>query len=379
MFVKRVPKDGKVYLYLAEEHYNSDKKKGDTKILKSLGVEQPRNPQVFTEERAIVWAEGRTLGNVVPFGEKILGKFPEAESGTGALLHCDIVEAGKFRNGAARWWCRTHQVHWGTKGDLQAALKSEKDDICCSNANQPMHYTKNPLVIDPLEYPGGVGIWAALPTAINTTDEPDLAEVFVHVHVRKEVGASKVIDKNYQAVVVIAPSTLPMDSARTRIIIAPPAALAYLEAIVNKIPLDTLSCRYCSHPHLDLGDFAKNPHRKHFCANCGFDTNWSKQPIVSNPLKLLADSLAQNTDFVTSDRALDLREYEGCQVKVWASTPAVVWTSSLPQEQGIHVHVYRNSQKIIDDTFGQVTWFNGSSLNRDNLFKDMLEKPLKGN
>jgi hypothetical protein len=87
-----------------------------------LGEEQPTNPQSFTEEAAIVWAEGRTLGNVVPFSETILGKFPKEESGSGALLPCDIVGAGKFRNGAARWWCRTHQVHWGTKADLEAAL-----------------------------------------------------------------------------------------------------------------------------------------------------------------------------------------------------------------------------------------------------------------
>jgi hypothetical protein len=242
-----------------------------------------------------------------------------------------------------------------------------------------MRYTKNPLVIDPLKYLGGVGIWAALPTAINTTDEPDLDEILIHVHVREKEGCSKIIDKNYQAVVVIAPHTLLLDAERTRIIIAPPAALAYLEALVYRLPLDTLRCRYCSHPHLDLGDFAKNPHRKHFCANCGFDTNWSKEAIVSNPLKLLSDTLIQNPNFITSNRTLDLREHEGCQVKIWASTPAVVWTSQLPQEQGIHVHVYKNSRKIIDDTFGNVTHFDGSNLNRDKLLEDMLKKPLKVN
>jgi hypothetical protein len=181
MIIKReLKKDGTVCLYLAEESYNPEKKKGEItkkkgepKILKALGTEQPVQAQAFTEERAVVWAEGRTLGNVVPFSDNIIGKFPEAESGTGVILPCDIVRAGKFRNGAERWWCRTHQVHWGTKADLQAALKSTKEGICCSNAGQPMHYTKNPLIIDPMDYPGGVGIWAALPSAINTTNEPD--------------------------------------------------------------------------------------------------------------------------------------------------------------------------------------------------------------
>lgn len=383
MIIKReLKKDGTVCLYLAEESYNPEKKKGEItkkkgapKILKALGTEQPVQAQAFTEERAVVWAEGRTLGNVVPFSDNIIGKFPEAEFGIGVILPCDIVRAGKFRNGAERWWCRTHQVHWGTKADLQAALKSTKEGICCSNADQPMHYTKNPLILDPIDYPGGVGIWAALPSAINTTNEPDLTEVLVHVHTRKNPSGSKTLDCNFPAVVVVDPGTLLLDSeTRTRVIIAPPAALAYLEAIINQRPLDTLLCRYCSHPHLDLGDFAKNPHRKHFCANCGYDTNWSKEPIVSNPLKLLSDSLTLNPEFVTSDRTLNLRDYDGCSVKIWASTPAVLWTSPLPQVTGIHVHIYQGEKKVLDDTFGQVTGLDGSSLEREKLLATMLEK-----
>ncbi|WP_375492847.1 hypothetical protein [uncultured Nostoc sp.] len=111
-------------------------------------------------------------------------QFPEEASGSGVILPCDIVPCGKFRNGAQRWWCRTHQVHWG-----------------------------------------------------------------------------------------------------------------------------------------DLGDFAKNPHKKHFCGNCGVDSNWSKEPIVSSPLNELANKLTKNPDFVESDRTLDLRNYQECQAPRYGHRP----------------------------------------------------------
>ena len=72
-----------------------------------------------TEEPAICWAYGRTLGNIAVFSPMIVGNFP-SKRGSDAVLPCDFVTAGKFRNGAARWWCRTHQTHWGTKADEEA-------------------------------------------------------------------------------------------------------------------------------------------------------------------------------------------------------------------------------------------------------------------
>jgi len=69
-----------------------------------------------TEEPAICWAYGRTLGNIAVFSPFIVGNFP-SKHGSDAILPCDFVTAGKFRHGAPRWWRRTHQTHWGTKAD----------------------------------------------------------------------------------------------------------------------------------------------------------------------------------------------------------------------------------------------------------------------
>ncbi|NJM73021.1 MAG: hypothetical protein HC862_24340 [Scytonema sp. RU_4_4] len=126
-----------------------------------------------------------------------------------------------------------------------------------------------------------------------------------------------------------------------------------------------------------MGDFATNPHKKHFCGNCGADSNWSKEPIVSSPLWELAEQFTSNRRFIESDRILDLTSYQDCHIKVWSSTPAILWTNDQPQETGIHVHVYQGKKKIVDDTFKQVTWFDGSSLECDKLLTAMLQK-IKG-
>src|SRR4051794_15144287 len=54
--------------------------------------------QAAVTREAICWSYGRTLGNIAVSNEELLGSFPEAE-GDDAYLDCDIVAAGKMRNG----------------------------------------------------------------------------------------------------------------------------------------------------------------------------------------------------------------------------------------------------------------------------------------
>ena len=90
--------------------------------LQKIGGEQPQAQvatATFDEEQASCWSYGRTLGNIAVFSPSLLGRFP-GKAGDDAQLPCDFVHAGKFRHGAGRWWCRTHQTHWGTKADQES-------------------------------------------------------------------------------------------------------------------------------------------------------------------------------------------------------------------------------------------------------------------
>jgi len=140
-------------------------------------------------------------------------------------------------------------------------------------------------------------------------------------------------------------------------------------------PIAVESFQALAYPHLDLGDFADKPHRKHFCGNCGRDSTWSKKPIVSTPLKPLHDKFANTLKYETPNRSLNLDQYKGCSYTIWASTPAIVWTAARPQEFGIHVHVHDGSSRIIDDTFGQVV-LDGAPLERSALVKAMMARTI---
>jgi hypothetical protein len=79
-------KDGNIHLSLVQESYNPDKKRGEAKVIKSLGIEKAPSQGNMTEIFAVVWAEGRTLGNAVPSSDRVKGQFPEAENDEGVTL-----------------------------------------------------------------------------------------------------------------------------------------------------------------------------------------------------------------------------------------------------------------------------------------------------
>jgi len=132
---------------------------------KFVGYEQPirsAQQQTAVVREAICWSYGRTLGNIAVSNEDLLGRFP-AHEGDDAQLDCDIVAAGKMRNGKERWWCRTHQAHWGRNADIKDA--AQNGVMRCSNHAQPMSYVIEPRHIQILDY-AEVGIWCSMPPAL---------------------------------------------------------------------------------------------------------------------------------------------------------------------------------------------------------------------
>lgn len=344
--------------------------------IRYLGVEQPLSPSFadgYEPVEAICWAYGRTLGNIAVFTQEVLGTFPE-EEGSDAKLGCDFVAAGKFRHGKERWWCRTHQCHWGSKADLAAAQQSGV--MVCAEHDQPMSYKINPLQVQ-LDKHVEVGIWCALPPALSSEGYIEPVSPKIHMHFRDVAGGSKTMDSTFYAASLHYNQNLGLfnNSEITKVNLTPPAALEYMLAIEEGRELACVNCSHCGYPHLDLGSFAREPHRKHFCGNCGRDSTWSRTPIISTPLKPLNDQFASASQFIIPDRVLNLDEYEGCHFEVWASTPAILWTANRPQEKGIHVHIKNGDKWIEDNTFREVI-YKGKPLDRSELLGAMLSKTI---
>ncbi len=239
-----------------------------------IGDEQLIRPEADgspSEEAAICWAYGRTLGNIAVVSPNLLGHFP-GKVGADAQLPCDFVHVGKYRNGAERWWCRTHQTHWGTKADLEAY--DQAGEMRCANHQQPMNYVISPLSIKVDDY-AEVGIWCSLPAAISTSEiKPRPPKI--HVHVQQTPEASKQIDRDFTAISTVYSTKLGLfgNDEISRVNITPPSAFDFVCSVEAGREMSCINCSSCGYPHLDLGDFGKTPHRKHFCGNCGRDSTW---------------------------------------------------------------------------------------------------------
>lgn len=376
MFVERRVNaaTGKVELWWAKwevEGISSPKKVLLDKIADEQTIEAAADG-LPEEKIAICWAYGRTLGNIAVVSPTLLGHFPNNQ-GNNAVLPCDFVHAGKYRHGADRWWCRTHQRHWGTKSDIVELNRS--GEFRCADYDQLMNYVVEPFTVN-IDRHAEVGIWCSLPAAISTA-EIQPRQPKIHVHLREEAGGKKTMDRDFNAISIAYSTQLGLfgNSEITRVNVTPPSAFDFVCAAEAGKEMGCINCSYCGYPHLDLGDFGRAPHRKHFCGNCGRDNTWSKSPIISTPLKPLHDRYAKNLNFVKPSRTLNLDEYVGCSYTVWASTPAIVWTADRPQEVGIHVHVHRGTERIEDETFGEVI-LNGAILDRAALMEAMIARSI---
>ena len=376
MFIERKlnPSNGQIELW-ACEWQNRAGGRPQKLFVSKVADEQALKPEGddWGKEQAICWSYGRTLGNIAVFAPSVLGSFP-AKSGDDAVLPCDLVNAGKYRHGADRWWCRTHQTYWGKKADQESLEASGV--MLCANHGQPMNYVVDPLVINVHEQ-HSIGIWCSLPPGLATMKIP-ARRPRIHVHVRKNPSdKDKSVDRDFAAISLLynKDQGLFSNDQITRVNVTPPAAFDFMVALEEGRELTCIACRNCGFPHLDLGDFGRKPHKKHFCGNCGYDSTWSKGPIVSTPLKPLHDQVTKNKDFIAPDRKLDLDKYKGCHYMIWASTPAVLWTADRPQEKGIHVHVIKDGERVEDDTFSEVV-LNGKPLDRADLLKAMVAKTI---
>ena len=130
-----------------------------------------------------------------------------------------------------------------------------------------MNYVVSPLTVNVNQH-AEVGIWCSLPAALST-EEIKPRPPKIHVHVRESAGDRKIVDKDFDAITTLYNSRLGLfgNQEITRVNITPPAAFDYVHAVERGQEMDCINCSSCGYPHLDLADFARTPHRKHFCGN----------------------------------------------------------------------------------------------------------------
>ncbi|UOD27575.1 hypothetical protein INH39_18870 [Massilia violaceinigra] len=236
-------------------------------------------PLTLQEVAGICWPHQATVGHIAVASGLISGFFP-AQRGGDAVAGCVLVAAGKYRNGAARQWCRTHQAYWGVKADLAALAESGQQR--CAHHLEKMGYALNPPVID-LAACASVTIRHGPDGAIEFATEPTGASASATASATAPATARcAAVALRTSATGALFPGT---DIVQVNI--TPPALLAYTSARAAGQALGCVACARCGHPHLDLGSFAHTPHRRHYCGNCGTDSTHSPAPMISSPIHAL--------------------------------------------------------------------------------------------
>lgn len=220
----------------------------------------------------ICWPHDGTVGRITVADNLIEGNFPAAHGGDATVL-CDMVDAGKYRNGKPRKWCRAHQRYWGVMADL-AALAASAVPRCASHA-APMGYAVNPPLIDMRLYANVALGLTSRGVALDAQAQSDAAPPLLGV---------------FPALALAFDPQAPLfgDAAITQVNVTPPALRALKAAMQSGKTIGCVNCARCGHPHLDLGSFATTAHRRHYCGNCGHDGTHSAHDIISNPLFALS-------------------------------------------------------------------------------------------
>lgn len=282
------------------------------------------------------------------------------------VSRCEISEVGKSRNGTSRWWCTRHKApatgRYGIRLEQCESAHLDVDNLDIFH-------------LDPEEFSGGIGIWGALEPIYNTTGRNERPGV--HVHARKTKYGPKEIDKTFDAVSITSRTDL---FTNREITITKEVAIAYYVTQYLGYEVKSLFCVKCGEVHLDEGYFATHPHKKHLCHACGKYFHDSEKGI-SNPVALfrtLSESFQQERNLVPSNRSLSIlqADYPG-GIQIWASNPALVWTAERSEEEGIHVHAFKEAGNCpsIDETYGSVE-IDGISLEYKHVAQYMAQSAL---
>jgi NAD-dependent SIR2 family protein deacetylase len=207
------------------------------------------------------------------------------------------------------------------------------------------------LSLDTREYSGGIGLWGAVPPVYDTTTLP--LDRGVHVHARRTAEAKKVVDNTYRAVRVLdSRATLPPSG----VVITELDAIYFMVSAVFGFTTAYIECTRCRWPHLDKDWFSVHAHKSHLCAGCGLNFRDDKVAIGNPATRVREAYRVRAPRAATGTCRLRQRDYRG-GLRIWGSNPAIVWTGSKREEEGIHVHAFRGEGDIdpeVDGTYRTV-------------------------
>ncbi len=279
---------------------------------------------------------------------------------------CEIVQVGKRRDGGFRFWCLAHRA--------SATAKYGKQAERCVAADDPEVSDAESVLLNPLQYQGGVALWGAVPAVYDTTIRP--IDRGIHVHARGERGGPKLIDQTYRSVKLRVQSDLLNESD---LVVGELDAIYFMASSVFNRRMKYVTCTRCGYPHLDKDWFAVHPHKKHLCAGCGRQFSDTEEGI-GNPAIRLQQAFEKGTvrRLVSADRKCKIkqRDYPG-GIQIWGSNPAFVWTAEKAEEEGIHVHAFRDDtgSYSIDNTYSEVE-IDGITLDADMVRNYMAQAIL---
>jgi predicted RNA-binding Zn-ribbon protein involved in translation (DUF1610 family) len=279
---------------------------------------------------------------------------------------CHIVQVPKPRGGKPKYWCVAHEA----SATARFGARFER----CEGAYRTIAAHRR-FKLNPDDFAGGVALWGAVGPVYNTAKAP--VEKGIHVHARERPGGKKLIDETYDAVELNVPKDLFEEG--TVLITGETAVAYYLSRFLDR-GIVTLFCPYCDAPHLDSDWFAVKPHRVHLCHGCNklFRKDIKR---ISNPLEAVRHKLGDADKGRKLHRATGRLEISQSDfpggLQIWASNPALLWTSPRPEKSGIHVHAWREAggDPKPDGTFGQVV-IDGIDLDEEQLRVFMAQNAL---
>jgi transposase-like protein len=155
-------------------------------------------------------------------------------------------------------------------------------------------------------------------------------------------------------------------------------AIYHMVSSVFAFETKYIECSLCAYPHLDKDWFSVHGHQRHLCSGCG-NTFRDSERAIGNPIAKVREVFTRKGPPAQfSTKRLDLTQSSYTNgLQIWGSNPAILWTASRAEEEGIHIHAFgdNGALPVIDDTFCKVR-IDGFDLDAKMLRVYMAQSAL---